>query len=469
MTSSPRQPLVLLLVLAQIGCLTFGVVWAAQWLRRSYEQVVERDVAAQGQSIALEVARRAADLPPDSVEPGAQGWDSFQSLCEQVKVPRQGFVAIMRADTGALVCHTRLEQDPELLAQFPGQSLLVSDQKVTSILEATNADADKTEPVASGYVEESGELYNASCLAVPRLDVVVGVYQSARSVNQEVAQFVNPLVQAGFVLIASVVAGTALITSYIVRRYRRAVAAAHDSLDLEVQRRTQSLIRTRNAVIFGLAKLAESRDKDAGSHLERIRAYVTLLASEMARTNPEINHPYVANLAVASSLHDIGKVGVPDAVLLKPDRLSLPERRAMQMHASLGGECLAAIQRQLGDDDFLELAQQVAMAHHEQWDGSGYPHGLQGKSIPLPARIVALADVYDALTTNRPYRPALSHQEARDWIVSQYGAHFDPEVVEAFVAREKDFQKLSKLDDGSTARHAPAQTQAGARPEPVLR
>jgi response regulator RpfG family c-di-GMP phosphodiesterase len=221
-----------------------------------------------------------------------------------------------------------------------------------------------------------------------------------------------------------------------------------------VDQRTQSLVRTRNAVVFGLAKLSETKDKDTAGHLERIRSYVTFLASHMAKSNPEITHHYVANLAVASALHDIGKVGVPDGVLLKMGRLTPSERRAMQMHAELGGECLAAIQRQLGDDDFLQLGQEVAVAHHEQWDGSGYPHGLQGKAIPLAARIVAVADVYDALTSHRPYRSALSHAEAREWIVSHYGTQFDPEVVEAFVAREADFARLSQT------------VQAAARPEP---
>jgi response regulator RpfG family c-di-GMP phosphodiesterase len=191
----------------------------------------------------------------------------------------------------------------------------------------------------------------------------------------------------------------------------------------------------------------------------------------MAKANPEITHQYVANLAVASALHDIGKVGVPDAVLLKAGRLTPAERRAMQMHAELGGECLAAIQRQLGDDDFLQLGQQVAVAHHEQWDGSGYPHGLQGKAIPLAARIVAVADVYDALTSHRPYRPALSHAEAREWIVSHYGTQFDPEVVEAFVAREGDFARLSQTapqgaaagDEGPAPTASPA-TAANALP-----
>ena len=169
-----------------------------------------------------------------------------------------------------------------------------------------------------------------------------------------------------------------------------------------------------------------------------------ILATELAKTNPEIDHRYVADLAVASSLHDIGKVGIPDSVLLKPGPLSTMERRAMELHTVLGSECLAAIQKQLEEDDFLELAQEIAAAHHEHWDGNGYPHGRQGKDIPLGARIVALADVYDALTNSRPYKGPVSHSETREWIASRYATHFDPAVVEAFVTREADFLQINQ-------------------------
>jgi len=131
-------------------------------------------------------------------------------------------------------------------------------------------------------------------------------------------------------------------------------------------------------------------------------------------------------------------------VLLKPGKLSPTERRAMQLHTELGGECLATIKKQLGGDDFLELAQQVAVAHHEHWDGGGYPNQLQGKKIPLAARIVALADVYDALTSVRPYKGPYAHEQTRDWIVAHYGTQFDPAVVEAFVACEQDFARINQ-------------------------
>lgn len=265
-------------------------------------------------------------------------------------------------------------------------------------------------------------------------------------IDENLAKFVAPAVQAAFVFAAGAIGVNGLLTLFLVQHFDSSMSNLSASVDREVSRRTLALTRGRNAVVFGLAKLAESRDKDAGQHLERMRTYVAILASEMAKHNSTIDHHYVANLAIASALHDVGKMGVPDGVILKLGRLTPAERRAMQMHTVLGGECLASVERMLGDRDaFLDLGKEIALAHHEQWDGSGYPHGLQGKQIPLSARIVALADVYDALTSSRVYRQAVSHAEAREWIVSNYGSQFDPEVVEAFIEREHDFAKISQF------------------------
>jgi putative two-component system response regulator len=171
---------------------------------------------------------------------------------------------------------------------------------------------------------------------------------------------------------------------------------------------------------------------------------------------------------VASSLHDIGKVGIPDSILLKPGPLSPDERQTMETHTTLGSDCLAAIRMNLGEDDFLAMAQQIADSHHENWDGSGYPHGIQGNQIPLAARIVALADVYDALTSTRPYKSPLDHVEARDWIVARYAQQFDPAVVEAFVARETDFQRVNSRVAQSNARDNHDEAGHETRPVTVL-
>jgi PAS domain S-box-containing protein len=211
---------------------------------------------------------------------------------------------------------------------------------------------------------------------------------------------------------------------------------------LESYKKVQS---ARNATILGLAKLAEYRDADTGAHLERIREYSKVLAEELAK-KPEyagyITPEYIDDIYNSSILHDIGKVGVPDAILLKPGKLTPEEFDVMKRHSALGGEALRAVETKIEGQSFLTLGKEIAFYHHEKWDGTGYPRGLKGDQIPLSARIVALADVYDALTSKRVYKEAFSHQAAKDIIVETCGTHFAPDVVDSFLAHEEDFRRI---------------------------
>ena len=217
-----------------------------------------------------------------------------------------------------------------------------------------------------------------------------------------------------------------------------------------------SLLRTRDAVIFGLAKLAESRDPDTGLHLERIAMYSTRLATEMRfhpRFRRDVTAEFVRTIGVSSALHDIGKVGVEDAILLKPDVLTEDERVSMQQHAVLGGDCIRKIEQRLGNSNFLEMARHIAFSHHEHWDGNGYPSGTAGTDIPLSARIVAIADVYDALTSRRVYKEPMSHDECVDVIRQESGQQFDPEIVAVFLSIDKDFRKIcAEFSDAENGR-----------------
>jgi putative two-component system response regulator len=440
MSIKRRQILVATLVMSQLGCMTFGVLWASRWLHEAFDQIIHRSAALQAETIALSLARRTADLSPT---------DSSHLLHEiygQTTVPHDGFVAAIRlADGGVAATSTHAPQAIKLDAALGAEEIAVDDGPSQPLLAAVRAGESRRQPLVSGEMTFDGQLFDVTVLELPKQPAAIVVAMSSASLDRLIAELITPLIHVGFILTGAVVAATALCTIFLVRRFDSTLLEVSSSLEREVERRTLGLQRSRNAVVFGLAKLAESRDKDAGQHLERLRTYVTILASELAKHNPSIDHHYVANLAIASALHDVGKMGVPDAVILKLGKLTAAERRAMQMHTVLGDECLAAVQRMMGDhDQFLSLGREVAAAHHEQWDGSGYPYGLQGKQIPLAARIVALADVYDALTSYREYRPAANHAEAREWIVSHYGSQFDPEVVEAFIAREADFAKISQ-------------------------
>ncbi len=217
------------------------------------------------------------------------------------------------------------------------------------------------------------------------------------------------------------------------------------------------LLRTRDAVIFGLAKLTESRDPDTGNHLERIAVYSTRLAIALRRDlryRPQLTSAFVKLIGISSALHDIGKVGIEDSILLKPARFQEEERLVMQMHSMIGGQCVREIESRLGRSNFLQMAREIAFCHHERWDGAGYPKGLAGEEIPLAARIVAVADVYDALTTRRVYKAAISHGKCVQMIRAQAGKQFDPAVVDAFLEVEAEFCTIAqRCGDAGDAEH----------------
>lgn len=213
-------------------------------------------------------------------------------------------------------------------------------------------------------------------------------------------------------------------------------------------------LETRDLAIFALAKLAESRDPETGAHLERVRSYSRALARQLAK-NPrfaeEVDENYIHLIYLTSPLHDIGKVGVPDHVLLKPGRLTADEFEIMKTHTTLGAETLDAAVREYPGARFLQMARNIAATHHEWLDGSGYPAKLRGNQIPLCGRIVALADVYDALTSKRVYKDAFGHETARDIIIQESGTHFDPDVVAAFLDCQEQFISIRAAFGEQTA------------------
>jgi putative two-component system response regulator len=206
-------------------------------------------------------------------------------------------------------------------------------------------------------------------------------------------------------------------------------------------------LETRDLLIFVLAKLAESRDNDSGTHLERVRMYSRVIAEHLARQpkfRDQVNADFVRLIYLTCPLHDIGKVAVPDSVLLKPSALTREEFELMKSHTTHGAETLDAALHEFPAARYLQMARDIAASHHEWYDGSGYPAGLSGNDIPLCGRIVALADVYDALTSKRVYKDILTHEKARSIVIKARGTHFDPDVVDAFTANEDRFLAIKQ-------------------------
>lgn len=238
----------------------------------------------------------------------------------------------------------------------------------------------------------------------------------------------------------------AVVAYLVLTREQEESVRRHQHAEHVSMQQYNELLRTRDAVIFGLAKLAESRDPDTGNHLERIAIYSTRLASA-ARHEPsyrdQITPTFIKLIGVSSALHDIGKVGIRDSILLKPGRLEPSERLMIQLHVAIGGRCIREIESRMGRSNFLSMAREIAFGHHEHWDGLGYPKGLAGEEIPLAARIVAIADVYDALSTKRIYKEAFPHSKCVEIIREETGKQFDPTLVKVFLKLESEFHEIA--------------------------
>jgi putative two-component system response regulator len=221
----------------------------------------------------------------------------------------------------------------------------------------------------------------------------------------------------------------------------------NDYLDAEVQRRGRELAAIQDVTILAMASLAETRDNDTGNHIRRTQHYMRLLANQL-RTHPRfsrfLDERTIDILFKSAPLHDIGKVGIPDRILLKPGRFEPHEFEIMKTHCKLGRDAIQHAEDQLGlEVEFLYYAKEIAYSHQEKWDGSGYPEGWAGDAIPISARLMAVADVYDALISRRVYKEGMPHEKAVSIIAEGRGQHFDPDIVDAFLALTEQFRAVA--------------------------
>ena len=424
----------------QLVLMLLVILWLFAQYGDTANLVIRRQIATSNHALVAQSALQIQSMHLSDVHPGSRDWGRLQSLVETTKIPNHGFLAVVDAETGTYLCHPSANENPEINQQTWPSSIEPSSEMSGQAVPSTSALHD---PQVSLVLNTKSGIDIVNGCYLEELDVIVLVcqrYSFAMAVNAVLTQ---PLSKVGFTLTLIIgLIGTSL-SMLILRRFESHVDKTERELERRVAARSKELIATKGAVIFGLARLAESRDNDTGEHLDRIRKYVSILARHLSQTNSEIDEEFISNLGLASSLHDIGKVGIPDAILLKPGELDRNERSIMELHTVIGGECLEAIGNRLGESDFLQMACQVAYWHHERWDGMGYPHGLSEERIPLVARIVAVADVYDALTSRRPYKQPLSHEKSRLIITAGSGSQFDPEVVDAFLAHEAEFEAIS--------------------------
>ena len=234
-------------------------------------------------------------------------------------------------------------------------------------------------------------------------------------------------------------------------------------LEKLVTQRTHEIAAIQDVTIHAMASLAETRDNETGNHIRRTQNYVKLLAQHL-QFHPNYTHflnmdGVIETLFKSAPLHDIGKVGIPDAILLKPGRFEPSEFEIMKSHPELGQNTILQAESELGIDvPFLQYAKEIAYGHHEKWDGSGYPQGLSGEDIPISARLMAVADVYDALISRRVYKEGMPHEQAVQIILDGKGTHFDPHIIEAFVVLHETFKEIASNFSDSNDDMAKKQT-----------
>jgi putative two-component system response regulator len=229
--------------------------------------------------------------------------------------------------------------------------------------------------------------------------------------------------------------------------YRKFLENKSKWLENEVEKKLSQINKLQEATLIVMISLAEFRDEETGNHIKRTQEFIAILATKLSgfeKYRDILNLGYINNLIKSAPLHDIGKVAIPDNILLKPGKLDDEELIIMRTHPVRGLEILNKAKEYLKEDsDFLTIASEIVGSHHEKWDGTGYPKGLKEDEIPLSARLMALADVYDALTSSRPYKKTFSHKDATDFITVNKYLHFDPEIVDVFLDSLQEFESIS--------------------------
>lgn len=437
----------ILITAVQLALLLIAVVLMFSWFGNRTQETLAADAFSSIRLISRQVL---ADIDGLSIgdlhSADAEQIDQLQSVLAAVQMPNYGFVCLVDPETGTSICGSPKFAELAQVGAFSKVKFdgTKDDGQERGLLSV--ADFPERNSSCSGEITINEQRHYATARYHSEFNGILVVAQRPSMAAMKVGGKIKTAQQVFFaatLLLGLVGLAASLMT---VNRITANVETEHANFEKEIVASGLQISRTQNAVIFGLAKLAESRDNDTGEHLDRIRSYVLLLAKDLRSRMPKLQgNDFVHNLALASSLHDVGKVGIPDSILLKPGRLTQAERDVMELHTLIGGECLEAIQLRLGEDNpFMQLAIQIAFYHHERWDGQGYPHGLAGDKIPLAARIVAVADVYDALTSKRPYKKPLSHVESKGIILAGSGSQFDPEVVAAFLRHEDEFEAISR-------------------------
>lgn len=436
----------LLVAGAQALVLTLGWYLVYETTHEQVSQSVEDVILSANVAAARGIVDALGGLS-ELDDYGGEAWEEAQDLIEGLELGGGGFACILDSD-GHVMCHPEMRSDPGL------RSVSLAAERLTPVEGGAGIALSE---LSGGGVQRGtidlpfdGKHYIAT-YRDPQSGVQLLVHQPVSGLTAAGRQVTSALLARMLAVGGLLITSTFLLGVLLLRAHDRSLVRWNERLEERVERRTSELTRSHRAILIGLAKLSEYRDNETGLHVERMCAYSGALARELSRRGADLDAQWVQDLELAASLHDIGKVSIPDAILLKPGRLTPDEFAIMKGHAEAGEATLRAVRDELDDTRLLDLAMEIAGGHHERWDGTGYPRGLRGEAIPLSARIVAVADVFDALMSKRVYKPAMPLEDVERIIEQGSGTHFDPDVVTAFFAASDELlsirRRLMDLDE----------------------
>lgn len=431
-----RLRFLLVLIVAQIGCLAVGLWIHYRLVISAVYQATEEEASAVLVSDADELLAAIGRLE----RPGEAGEAAYLKAVQQVLQRQQRLTEVGWVLVDPQWRILSIPADPQ--ADSPTPEAAGETLAWTRRSEETHGDVGRIR----GTLILGGERHVAVASGLKGEAGYLVVHRPLQEAEVPLGTFVDSLPASGVIAWIWTSALLIVVVYLIVTRVYDELSKNRLQVEADALRRIQSLVRTRDAVIFALARLGESRDEVTGRHVERVSFYASRLAtaaSHLPKFRETITPEFVRLIAISSVLHDIGKVGIEDSILFKPGRLTDAERARMQQHATIGGGHLGDIEQRLGCSNVIRMAREIAEHHHERWDGAGYPSGLAGEEIPLAARIVGIADVYEALTSIRDYKPPYPHQRCVEMIRSKAGKHFDPDLVAAFLKVEGSFRRIA--------------------------
>ncbi len=421
------------LMVAGFVALIQAVIFIGGWVvvyESTHESVAEsvQEVILQANVAAAEsIVDVLGGLPSVDVS-GSEDWERTQKVIENLDLGGDGFACVLDSD-GNISCHPDIREQPELRNVKLGVEPF---RRVGGEAQGTVGSAIDGS-VQTGLIELSTDgLHYLATIKDPSSKAQLVVHQPVSGLAAA-STIVTPELLIRMLIVGGLLMGlTTILALALTRAHNRSVASWDDELADLVADRTDELLQSHRTILSGVAKLAEHRDTDTGQHVERICQFTGLLAEEWRRRFGGLSRQWIQDVRLAASMHDIGKVSIPDSILLKPGPLTNAEFTEMKLHTEVGERALMSVRNQLHDTTLLDIGIEIAGGHHERWDGTGYPRCLRGENIPLSARIVAVADVFDALMSKRPYRDPMPFEEVVNIIHQSEGSHFDPMVVECF-------------------------------------